>query len=52
MNTHYKRTISARLTRYYDDMVWKWQRHKEGFWCGMLFGVLCVIIVAEIVGGI
>ena len=52
MNTRYKRTISARLTRYYDDLAWAWQRNKEGFWCGMLFTSLCVIIVAEIVAGV
>ena len=52
MNTRYKRTISARITRYYDDMAWAWQRHKEGFWCGMLFGVLCVVLVTEFVVGL
>lgn len=50
--TRYKRNISARITMFYDDLAWKWNRHKEGFWCGFLFGVLCVVLVTELVLGV
>ena len=52
MNNRYKRTISARITRYYDDMAWAWQRHKEGFVHGVLFGGFIVLMAFYFAWGI
>lgn len=52
MATRYKRNISARIARFYDDCAWKWNRHKSGFFSGFVFGVLCVVLVTELVLGV
>lgn len=52
MTTRYKRTLRRRFWTWYDDCAYWYDRNHEGLISGFVFGVLCVVIVFEVVWSI